>query len=181
MLRRADVPVLPRGRRPLTALQTSRPGRLGGMWQQLVVWVYTRTPERARRAVVRALSPTYTVGVVVVLRRPDGRVLLTDAPYRAGWSLPGGDLQRRESARDGAARELREELGITVDVPQPVLAHHRLHDRWVTFVVAVDVDEATAEAARTTSPELSGIAWFATDELPELDEDAAVPLRLAGL
>ncbi len=44
-----------------------------------------------------------------------GRVLLVHNTYKRGWTMPGGLVQRRETARQGAARELAEEVGIRVD------------------------------------------------------------------
>ena len=48
------------------------------MLERLVVAVYARTPERPRRAVVRAVTPGYRVGVLAVVTRPDGRLLLVE-------------------------------------------------------------------------------------------------------
>lgn len=128
---------------------------------------------------MRAGTPGYRVGVLGVLRRPDGRVLLVDQPYVAGWSLPGGDLTWGETVQQGLQRELREELGLDLSVPAPVLAQQRAADRWVTFVAVVPVTEQQADQARASSPELRAIGWYGLTELPEMDPDAAGPLALA--
>ena len=151
------------------------------LWQRLVVAVYARTPERPRRAVVRLLTPGYRVGVLAVLTRPDGRLLLVDQPYTRGWALPGGDLKRGETAGAGLSRELREELGLDVVVPDPMRAAQRTHDRWVTFVARVDVDEPTAARVAPRSAELRAVGWYAPDALPPLDPDVVDPLRLVGV
>jgi len=151
------------------------------MWQRLVVAVYARAPERPRRAVVRLVTPGYRVGVLAVLQRPDGRVLLVDQPYTEGWSLPGGDLKRGETVGQGLARELREEVGLDVAVPEPVQAVQRPHDRWVTFVARLEVDDGTADGLGARSAELSSVGWFAPGALPALDPDVVAPLRLAGV
>ncbi|MCW2621859.1 MAG: hydrolase [Frankiales bacterium] len=154
---------------------------LRARWERLVVTVYTRTPAAPRRAVLRALTPSYRVGVLVVLRRPDGRILLVDQPYEQGWSLPGGDLKRREQPGEGAARELREELGLVLPVPDPVLAALRTHDRWVTFVLLIEVDQETADRAAAVSPELTAVQWCDPAALPELHPDIVRPLALVGI
>ncbi|MDP9497636.1 MAG: NUDIX domain-containing protein [Actinomycetota bacterium] len=151
------------------------------MWERLLVAAYARTPERPRRAVVRLLTPGHRVGVLAVLRRPDGRVLLVDQPYVEGWALPGGDLKRGETVAGALTRELREEIGLHVAVPEPALAAHRAHDRWVTFVAPLQVDDAGADALRPRSPELAAVGWYAPGALPPLHPDTVAPLRLAGV
>lgn len=143
--------------------------------------VYARVPERPRRAVVRLFTPGHRVGVLGVVTRPDGRLLLVDQPYVEGWSLPGGDLKRGETVAQALGRELREEIGLHVQVPEPVLAAHRPHDRWVTFIARVPVDDGVADTLAARSPELSSTAWSAPTALPPLHEDVVGPLRVAGV
>ena len=66
-------------------------------------------------------------------------------------------------------------------VAAPTTAALRTSDRWVTFVTRVAVTEEQAEAARAGSVELSSVAWFAPDQLPDVHSDAREPLRLAGV
>ncbi|MCO5116325.1 MAG: NUDIX domain-containing protein [Burkholderiaceae bacterium] len=54
-----------------------------------------------------------------MLIRPDGRFLLTSRPpgkvYAGYWEFPGGKLEPGESVEQALARELHEELGVTLD------------------------------------------------------------------
>lgn len=154
--------------------------RLADRWQRVLVQGYTRSPDRLRLAVLRLTTPGYRVGVLVVATRPDGRVLLVDQPYLTGWSLPGGNLRRGEDPHDGAVREVREELGVELELGRPELASARPGDRWVTFVVAVALDDAVADTLRPVSPEITGATWWHPDAMPEVHMDAVEPLRLAG-
>lgn len=60
---------------------------------------------------------------VGVLVRADGAFLLTSRPagkpYAGYWEFPGGKLERGESVERALARELHEELGITIASAQP--------------------------------------------------------------
>ena len=53
-----------------------------------------------------------TIGVKVIVIA-DSKVLLIKNRYDKFWYLPGGGVKSGETITDGAARELREECGIT--------------------------------------------------------------------
>jgi 8-oxo-dGTP diphosphatase len=65
-----------------------------------------------------------TVLVAAAIIVEDGRVLLTQrkpSSHLAGmWEFPGGKVEAGEDPRDAVARELREELGIEIDVGEIV-------------------------------------------------------------
>jgi len=54
-------------------------------------------------------------GVAVAVWHKD-RVLFVRHSYRKGYFLPGGSAKRTESLREGARRELKEEVGIDADL-----------------------------------------------------------------
>lgn len=65
-------------------------------------------------AVMNTVLPTKRVIGHVVLRRADGRILLCDTHFKDDFELPGGVVEKHESPRVGAQRELEEELSISV-------------------------------------------------------------------
>jgi 8-oxo-dGTP diphosphatase len=74
-----------------------------------------------RREDAASTAPRPVVDVAVgVLIRADGRFLLASRPegkvYAGYWEFPGGKLEKGESVEAALARELHEELGITVAV-----------------------------------------------------------------
>ena len=78
-----------------------------------------------------ASSPLHVMAGV--LRRPDGRVLISERPagkHLAGfWEFPGGKLDPGEAPLCGLARELHEEIGIQVIEAEPLLALPWRYDR----------------------------------------------------
>ena len=56
-----------------------------------------------------------------------GRVLLVKPTYKPGWEIPGGYLHPGETPSQGAAREVKEELGITPPVGRLLAADWAPH------------------------------------------------------
>lgn len=133
--------------------------------------IYKRLPRRARLAIVHALAPSYTVGSICIIEREDGALLLVRHSYRDRWGFPGGLLSRGEGSADGARREAREECAIaieTVGEPAVVVAPDA---RRVDVVFRCRTDEP--DRARAVPPEVVECRWFPSDELPELQHEAA--------
>lgn len=66
-----------------------------------------------RRALPRRRRSRQTPVVAVWCNE---RLLVVKHSYQDGWFLPGGAARRDETLEQGAARELREETGIEIDV-----------------------------------------------------------------
>lgn len=56
--------------------------------------------------------PRKRVAAGVLFFDADGRVMLVDPVYKDPWEIPGGAVEWDESPRDGAVREVKEELGL---------------------------------------------------------------------
>jgi mutator protein MutT len=81
------------------------------------------SPDTDRLAThVVAAAVTDASGRVLIAQRPPGRHLA------GGWEFPGGKLERGEDRRSGLARELREELGITISTPRPLIRVRHTYD-----------------------------------------------------
>jgi len=112
-------------------------------------------------------------GVQVIVQHSDGRVLLQlrddkpEIPYPNTWCIPGGMRDAGEGARECAARELREELGLTVapEALELVGAETRSYGHETTFALHRDVDPAEIDLT-----EGQAIALFSRSEV------AAMPL-----
>ena len=112
--------------------------------------------------------PLEVVAAVIV---EDGRVLACRrSPLKdsAGlWEFPGGKVEEGESAPASLAREIREELGVDIEVGG-------LLDRSVTGVdgrnIALSCYFATLTGSRpTSSTDHDRMLWARIRELPDLD------------
>jgi len=143
---------------------------------------FRRLPGPLRRAAVHAGAPSYTVGAVAVLRRPDGRVVFVDQRHSHGWALPGGLLRRGEPAAEALVREVCEEIGLdlaSARLPVP-LAAVSAGVRRVDVVFVVEVpDDAVVRAA--DAAEVRSVAWFPLDALPDVTEPTVEILRAVRL
>jgi 8-oxo-dGTP diphosphatase len=99
------------------------------------------------------------VGVGVVVRRPDGRVLVGRrlAEPHQPIAIPGGKLDPGETVEECGVRELQEETGIAVDTVTPFAAV--LVDGWV--VVGVEARVGGDTQPTTREPDKFGaFAWI---------------------
>jgi 8-oxo-dGTP pyrophosphatase MutT (NUDIX family) len=81
--------------------------------------VATDPPPQSREGFIGLLNSTLPTKRAIaqgVLRDPDGRVMLCELTYKSEWDLPGGVVDPSESPAQCVVREVREELGIEVEV-----------------------------------------------------------------
>ena len=149
------------------------------LWfHRLALLVYRRLPTRMRRMAVRRVAPSFTVGSMCVIERNDGRVLLIRHLYRKRWGIPGGLLQRGETAGDAARREVAEEVGLEVDLIGEPMVNVDAAPRRVDIVFrARPVDDGEADDARPCSVEVIEVRWFDPIDLPELQFETAQAIQ----
>lgn len=70
--------------------------------------------EDSRSAAFFASLPQKVVAAAVLCRDQDARVLLVHDSFKRHWTIPGGVVDGGEDPAAGAAREAREEAGVTV-------------------------------------------------------------------
>lgn len=131
--------------------------------------LYARLPTWARRRVVRTIAPSYTVGAICLIERPDDSVLLVRQVYRHHWGIPGGLLQRGEEPTDAVRRELMEEIGLPVDlIGEPAVVVDAEAQR-VDVVFRARPSEGTdPDSVVPSSPEIAEVRWFPRSDLPDL-------------
>lgn len=147
-------------------------------FHRMLLGIFRRLPSWARRRVVRWLAPQFTAGSICLIERADGKVLLIRQSYRNHWGLPGGLLQRRESAESAARREIAEEVDLDIElVSEPVIVVDPVVRRIDIAFRARPAPGARIEALAPASPEIVEVGWFDPTELPTLQPETVAALQ----
>jgi 8-oxo-dGTP diphosphatase len=129
-------------------------------------------------------EPTRELTVVAaVIRDEEGQVLLTQRPrgrHMGGlWEFPGGKIDDGEGPAEALVRELDEELGLAIEVDQPLTfaVHQEPGLRILLLFFAARILSGAPHAK-----EGQAVAWVAVSELPSYPTppaDAELVRRLA--
>lgn len=131
-------------------------------WVRLVGPVAWRAINLAGR-----LKRGMTLGVRAVVFDWDGRVFLVRHGYVPGYHLPGGAVDRGESAEAAIVRELREEGNLTLS-ERPVLAGFYFQRRLKVDHVALYVVRGAGQTAPVVpNREIREAGFFVPDALPD--------------
>lgn len=140
--------------------------------------------ERTLLGIVALAADEVTVVVAGAIIQ-DGKVLAarrtTPAELAGRWELPGGKVEPGEIEADALGRELREELGVEVDVGEQIGPDVELGRRRVLRVFTARLLDPVG-AIRPT--EHDAVRWLAADKLDEVDwleADEALLPRLRTL
>ena len=114
------------------------------------------------------MYPKVGVGGIVL---QEGKVLLLlrkNPPEAGSWSLPGGRVEFMERLEDAVVRELREELGITVEVESLVcVVNHIVPDENAHWVAPAYRVRVVSGVPKNLEPEkTAAIEWFLMSNLP---------------
>jgi A/G-specific adenine glycosylase len=96
--------------------------------------------------------------IMIAQRRPEGGML-------AGlWEFPGGKIQEGETMPQCIARELKEEMGLTLEVgPELTVVHHA----YTHFTIALHAHFARILSGRPRHIECAGHAWTTLDRIDQ--------------
>ncbi len=135
-------PLRPRCRAKIRGVQEARPVRT------------RKAPAPQRIATAGVIRQR---GRVLIGRRPEGSLL------GGLWEFPGGKCWRRETAGACLRRELREELGVDVEVGTPlgIFRHSYTH-----FSVTMHAFECRIRRGRPRAAEHTALRWVTPARLP---------------
>jgi ADP-ribose pyrophosphatase YjhB (NUDIX family) len=117
--------------------------------------------------------PIVAVGAIVV---KNGRVLMARRGTQPGygiWSIPGGAVRLGEDLKSAARREIKEELGIEVELTDVTEILERVtrdaEDRIQYHYVVIDYLARHVSGEPTPSPEALEVRWIAPEEFPQYE------------
>jgi 8-oxo-dGTP pyrophosphatase MutT (NUDIX family) len=148
-----------------------RRDRLARRIRRLALVLYRWSPMGLRRFIIRVVSPTFTVGAVVVIRRADRAVLMVEQRHTGAWAFPGGLLEYGEDAAAAASREVHEEVGLRLDPAAFARPLAVLDPRRRSIDLLFFCDEPDGIRPRRNDPvEITGLGWFTPPQWPPLTE-----------
>ncbi|MGD9477643.1 NUDIX domain-containing protein [Shinella sp. G-2] len=114
-----------------------------------------------------ALSRGMTMGVRAACFDGEGRVFLVRHSYVPGWHLPGGGVERGETALEALAKEMREEGNLAIgDAPRLVHVYFNRQTSKRDHVLLYRCDGVAQTAPRLKDREIVEAGFFALDALP---------------
>jgi A/G-specific adenine glycosylase len=115
---------------------------------------------QAERPVVKKQAPPPHYAVAAAIIRQRGRVLIAQRPadklLGGLWEFPGGKCEPGESLPACLARELNEELGITIEVEEHVLT---LKHAFTHFKITLQVFEAKRIKGQPRALQVADFKW----------------------
>jgi ADP-ribose pyrophosphatase YjhB (NUDIX family) len=131
--------------------------------------LWRRNVEPFARPIFRLVSRLVrglTLGVRGLVIDEAGRVLLIQHTYLPGWYMPGGGVERGETAEQALARELVEEAGVEIVGRPRLLSIHSNHVKFPGDHVLIYRVERWRACPATSRGEIHAVDWFAPEALP---------------
>lgn len=127
------------------------------------------------------------VGVAIVIRDEQGRILLERRSDCGLWGLPGGRIEPGESISEAVIREAREETGLEVNVIRLMGVYSEAKDRIVSYpdgsvqLIDIMLEARVLSGCLLLSEESLELKFFAPNDLPtDIVPPAKLPIQDAA-
>ncbi|MGM1048125.1 MAG: NUDIX domain-containing protein [Bacillota bacterium] len=112
------------------------------------------------------------VGVGAVILDENSRILLVlrkKSPEAGYWSLPGGKVEYMETVENAVIREIKEELGIDIEIERLLcVTNHIVQSENVHWVAPTFVARIINGNVENREPHaLQEVQWFPIDDIPD--------------
>ena len=108
----------------------------------------------------------HTEGVKCLIEY-NGEYLLIQTSYSGNyWTLAGGGIKHGETAEQAARREVKEELGITLDAIKEI-GHYESTIEYKKDTIYLFHAEVLEKVFKQNKLELANAQWFSKNALPE--------------
>ena len=127
-----------------------------------------KTCPKCERSWYRSSSPT--AGCVIV---SDGKALITKRgmePEKGRYDIPGGFLHAGEDVLDGLRREIKEELGVEIDVTFGDFVQAVPHEYGAEgdYTLALGFFARIASGVPEAADDVAELKWVSLDEIDEI-------------
>lgn len=124
---------------------------------------------RMRTALMWMLNAKFTVGVVGLVQDGGGNVLLLRHTYRGKrpWGLPGGGLKPGESLEECLRREMREEVGMEIEIEGLLSAAAHFDRRLVDMIFLCRPGQGAGLDSFKRNSEIAEARYFPRGDMPD--------------
>ena len=118
----------------------------------------------------RVISPKI-VRVTAAILEKDGKILIgkrkpEDELFGGLWEFPGGKIEESETPKECMARELKEELGIEVEVRELITSNKHKYPHGIFELLAYRVGYVSGDFVLNNHDE---IKWVTVDEMSNFE------------
>jgi ADP-ribose pyrophosphatase YjhB (NUDIX family) len=148
------------------------------MLKRTLAALWRRAPKWARRWGVLLTESRFTVTVGAIVIDSSNRVLLLQHRFRpgGGWGVPGGFMRPREQPEEAVRRELREEIGLEIEIASVAFIRTLQKYRQVEIIFRCNPKGIPLPQGF----EITRAEWFELNSLPDgLSDDQRELIRRA--
>ncbi|MGE6258403.1 NUDIX domain-containing protein [Heyndrickxia sporothermodurans] len=112
------------------------------------------------------------IGVGAVIINEDNHILLVlrkKSPEAGHWSLPGGKVDYMETIENAIIREIKEELGIDIEIEKLLcVTNHIIQSEDIHYVAPTFITRIVNGSVQNKEPHaLEKVQWFPLDGIPD--------------